>query len=174
MSGYVFPFIFIQQVIYKRSASLIITMPQKKIQYKGFDFEKYPHVNGQWNKITAEYMTPFPYNDRDFFEFYIWYRGTKLRYISMISELKFSIQNNLYYRRYDIIHNTDTFYYHPCLQWSENNSSFLKRFALFLCWTELKKKLWLSTIAPRMTRKAPLKLSSQSTVKKISGCIIRK
>ncbi|MFN8143483.1 MAG: glycosyltransferase family 39 protein [Bacteroidia bacterium] len=65
--------------IQKDPASLIITMPHKKynLKYKGFDFEKYPHVNGQWNKITAEYMTPFPYNDRDFFEFYIWYRGTE-------------------------------------------------------------------------------------------------
>ncbi len=65
--------------IQKDPASLIINMPHKKynLKYRGFDFEKRPYIPGQWNKISAEYMTPFPYNENDIFEFYVWYRGNE-------------------------------------------------------------------------------------------------
>lgn len=63
--------------IHKNPASLAINMPHKKynLKYRAFDFEKQPFVPGQWNKITAEYMTPFPYSEQDWFEIYVWYRG---------------------------------------------------------------------------------------------------
>ncbi|HRH66698.1 MAG TPA: hypothetical protein PLU53_10415 [Bacteroidia bacterium] len=63
--------------IHKDPASIVINMPHKKynLKYRGYDFERQEFVPGQWNKIIAEYMTPFPYNEKDFFEFYVWYRG---------------------------------------------------------------------------------------------------
>lgn len=58
-------------------ASIIICMPHKKynLKYRGFDFEKQPYVAGQWNRVVADYMTPFPYNEKDNFDIYVWYRG---------------------------------------------------------------------------------------------------
>ncbi|HRS38591.1 MAG TPA: hypothetical protein P5292_05365 [Bacteroidia bacterium] len=63
--------------IRENPASLVIVMPHKKynLKYRAFDFEQQPFVPGQWNKITADYMTPRPYSEADKFEIYAWYRG---------------------------------------------------------------------------------------------------
>ncbi|MFN8166420.1 MAG: glycosyltransferase family 39 protein [Bacteroidia bacterium] len=66
-------------------SSLIIKMPHGEYTLKGrgFDFEKRPFVKGQWNKIVAEYMTPFPYLTSDKFQIFVMYRGADGKYINI-------------------------------------------------------------------------------------------
>lgn len=74
---------FSDEEIEKNPASIVILMPHKKYQlkYRGFDFEKYPSKKREWNTITAFYMTPFPYNEKDEFLIYIYHRGKSNLYL---------------------------------------------------------------------------------------------
>lgn len=64
-------------------ASIVINMPHGdyNLKYRAFDFEKKPFTPGEWNTISIEYMTPFPYNENDSFEIYVWYRGKSQLFI---------------------------------------------------------------------------------------------
>ena len=68
---------FSEQDIKDNPASIVINMPHKKynLKYRAIDFEKHPSQKGQWNKLVVDYMTPYPYSEKDHFDIYIWHRG---------------------------------------------------------------------------------------------------
>jgi hypothetical protein len=68
---------FSQEEIKENPASIVINMPHGdyNLKYRSFNFDQYPSQKGQWNKVVADYMTPFPYSEKDHFDIYIWHRG---------------------------------------------------------------------------------------------------
>ena len=52
-------------------------MPHNKynLKYRSYDLENYPFKRNEWNSVQIDYMTPYPYSEKDSMEFYLWYRG---------------------------------------------------------------------------------------------------
>lgn len=67
--------------------SLVITFMHKGFNYKYYtlDLEKQELKAGEWNKITANYMTPEVRNLNDKLTVYFWHRGKKPFYIDDLS-----------------------------------------------------------------------------------------
>lgn len=72
--------------IKENPASLVINFPHNKynLKYRAFDLDKYKFEKGTWNSLKIDYMTPFPYSEKDYFEIYIWYRGKNELYIDNV------------------------------------------------------------------------------------------
>ncbi len=74
---------FTEKDIKENPASIVINMPHKKynLKYRAYDLEKLPSKPGEWNEVTINYMTPYPYLESDHFEIYLWHRGKSVLYI---------------------------------------------------------------------------------------------
>lgn len=65
-------------------ASVIITMDYKgrSFYYRGFDLEKYPYKLNEWNHISFDYLTPYPFSKtKEKLVAYVWHKGDKPFYI---------------------------------------------------------------------------------------------
>ncbi len=63
--------------------NFVINMPHHKynLKYRAFNFSQFPWKKGEWNKVEFNYMTPFPYSEKDHFEIYIWHRGKQTMWL---------------------------------------------------------------------------------------------
>lgn len=70
---------FNEEAIEINPASLVVTMPHEdyQLKYHAFDFEKFPSKRGEWNTLRFDYITPFPYSEKDYFAIYLWHKGKK-------------------------------------------------------------------------------------------------
>lgn len=69
--------------ISENPTSLVINFPHGdyNLKYRAYDLEKYPFQKGKWNDLKIDYMTPYPYSEKDTFQIYMWYRGKNEIYI---------------------------------------------------------------------------------------------
>jgi hypothetical protein len=58
-------------------SNVVISMPHNNynLKYRAFNFSTFEWKKGDWNHIEFDYMTPFPYDEDDYFDIYIWHRG---------------------------------------------------------------------------------------------------
>lgn len=79
VSAYVYPVVDVKT----DPVSLVITFMHKGFNYKYYtlDLEKQDLKTGEWNKISATYMTPEVRNPGDKLTVYFWHRGKKPFYI---------------------------------------------------------------------------------------------
>lgn len=70
---------FCEDSIESNPASLVVTMPHKayQLKYHAFDFEKFPSKKGEWNTLIFDYVTPYPYSEKDYISIYLWHKGKK-------------------------------------------------------------------------------------------------
>ncbi len=81
--------------IKENPASLVLNMPHKKynLKYRGVEIEQYPFKKGEWNKMTFDYLTPYPYSEKDVIEIYIWHRGKDDLYFDNICVEAYETKN---------------------------------------------------------------------------------
>ena len=62
---------------------VVVEMPHKKysLKYSGFGFDHYPSKTGEWNTVSFDYMTPYPYSEKDYIKIYVFHIGHKNLYI---------------------------------------------------------------------------------------------
>ena len=74
---------FSAEDIKENPASVVINMPHRdyNLKYHSFNFDMEPSQKGKWNKVVFDYMTPFPYSEKDRFDIYIWHRGKSDLYL---------------------------------------------------------------------------------------------
>jgi hypothetical protein len=68
---------FSEEDIKDFESDIVINMPHNdyNLKYRAYNFAKFPWKKGEWNSVQFDYMTPFPYNEKDKFDIYIWHRG---------------------------------------------------------------------------------------------------
>lgn len=65
-------------------AALVINMVhdgRHDYKYRALGLEKKPYEIDKWNRVSFEYMTPFPYRESDALKVYVWMQGEKNLYI---------------------------------------------------------------------------------------------
>jgi hypothetical protein len=50
-------------------------------KYTAYDLAKFPYKLNEWNSVSIDYMTPYPYSDSDQLKVYVWLQGSNPFYI---------------------------------------------------------------------------------------------
>ncbi len=61
-------------------ASIVVHMDylKRNFYYRGFDLDKYPYKLNEWNTISFDYLTPYPFDfEKEKLSAYLWLRGDK-------------------------------------------------------------------------------------------------
>lgn len=66
------------------NAALVVDMEhdkRKEYKYHAFGLDQHPYELNKWNKVSFDYLTPFPYRESDELKIYFWLLGEKDIYI---------------------------------------------------------------------------------------------